>query len=60
MKFKKYCSHEEAIQDLEQMGELKYFGREGLDANGYVYQFIRDGLTHIIVVYKDGNVIWVK
>lgn len=57
MKCKKYSSSEEAIKDLEQLGELKYFGREGTEANGYVYQYKTEGRTYTLVLYEDGNVV---
>lgn len=57
MKSKKYSNHAEAIQDLEKSGELKYFGREGTMADGYVYQFISKGKVCSIVVYKDGKLV---
>lgn len=57
LKSKKYSSFDEAIQDLEKSGELKFFGREGVMADGYVYQYWSNGVMQVIVVYEDGKLV---
>ncbi|MEK4006469.1 hypothetical protein [Paenibacillus sp. FSL H3-0333] len=55
--FKKYSSHGEATEDLLKSGELKFFGREGVRADGYVYQYLRNGVMQVMVVYEDGRIV---
>lgn len=57
LKSKKYSSFDEAIHDLEKSGELVYFGREGVMADGYVYQYWSNGVMQAIVVYTDGRLV---
>ncbi|QSF43431.1 hypothetical protein [Paenibacillus tianjinensis] len=57
MKSRKYSSFDEAINDLKKSGELTYFGREGVMAEGYVYQYRCKGIVRVVVVYEDGNLV---